>query len=91
MATKKQIDEYYSSIYNKPFPSSTLSKWVKDGKIKATQTNGRYDYDLESFATLINSESYLRQIRAKQEKPEHYIGKTKGQLLILGIVPKEEY
>lgn len=91
MATKRQIDEYYFSIYNKPFPGSTLSKWVKEGKIKATLSNGRYDYDLESFITLINSEAYLKQIRAKKEKPEHYIGKTKGQLLILGIVPKEEY
>lgn len=91
MATKKQIDEYYSSIYGKPFPGSTLSKWVKEGKIKATQNNGRYDYDLESFVELVSSETYLKQLRAKKEKPEEYIGKTKGQLLILGIVPKEEY
>ena len=91
MATKKQIDEYYSSIYGKPFPGSTLSKWVKEGKIVATQHNGRYDYDLESFVKLITSESYTKQLRAKKEKPEQYIGKTKGQLLILGVVPKEEY
>ena len=91
MATKKQIDEYYSSIYHKPFPGSTLSKWVKEGKIKATQTNGRYDYDLDSFMELINSDTYLKQLRAKKEKPEQYIGKTKGQLIIRGVVPKDEY
>jgi hypothetical protein len=91
MATKKQLDEYYSSIHGKQFPGSTLSKWVKEGKIQATQNNGRYDYDLDSFIELVSSESYLKQLRAKKEKPEHYIGKTKGQLLIVGIVPKDEY
>lgn len=92
MATKKEINEYYFSIYGKDFPSATLSKWVKEGKISATKTNGRnYDYNIEDFIKLVNSEKYVNQLRAKKEKPSEYIGKIKGHLLITGIVPKEEY
>ena len=92
MATKKEINDYYFSIYDKDFPSSTLSKWVKEGKISVTKINGRnYDYSMEDFTKLVNSEKYINQLRAKKEKPSEYIGKTKGHLLITGIVPKEEY
>lgn len=92
MATKKEIDSYYSSIYGKPFPGSTLSKWVKEGKLLATKKdNGFYDYDLDCFKQLISDEGYSKQIRAKKEKPIDYIGRVKGCLLVKSIVPKEEY
>lgn len=92
MATRKEIDEYYQQHFGKAFPSTTLNKWVKKGILLATKlNNGRYDYDLNNFIQLVNNESYLRQMQAKKEKPNDYIGKIKGHLLITGIVPKEEY
>ena len=61
MASRKELNNYYSEIYKKDFPSSTLSKWTKEGKIKAIKLkNGVYDYDLESFKKLVNSEQYKK-------------------------------
>lgn len=92
MATYKELNEYYKKIFQKDFPSATLGKWVKEGKIKAVkQENGRYNYDLEDFIKAVNRPEYKKQIQAKKENPEDYIGKIKGKLLIKGIVPKEEY
>ena len=33
----KELNEYYKNIFGKNFATSTLSKWVKEGKIKATK------------------------------------------------------
>ena len=91
MASRKEINEYYSNLYNKDFPSATLTNWVNKGKVRYTiLPNGRYDYNLEDFIDLINSPQYLAKINAKKEKPADYIGKTKGHLYIKAIVPKEE-
>ena len=91
MASRKEINEYYSNLYNKDFPSATLTNWVNKGKIRYTiLPNGRYDYNLEDFISLINSPQYLAKLNAKKEKPADYIGKIKGHLYIKAIVPKEE-
>lgn len=90
MATRAELNKYYRSIYHKDFPSSTLSKWVAEGQIKATKQGQLYNYDLDSFIQKIQSNEYQTQIRARKEKPEDYIGKTCGKLLITGIVPEEE-
>lgn len=89
---RSELNEYYHSIYGKDIANSTLSKWIKEGKIKGTkQPNGTYDYDFESFKKHINSDSYKKYLKATKEKPEDYIGKQVHDLEILSIVPKDEY
>lgn len=92
MATKQEINNYFITIYNKEIPSATLTRWVKEGKVRATQLkNGRYDYNFDDFVRVVNSPEYLTKTKAHKEKPEAYIGKIKGHLLIKSIVPKNEY
>ena len=92
MATVKELREVYKKQYNKDFPQATLSRWVKEGKIKVTKINSRnYDYNLDDFIRIINSKEYMTKCKALQEKPENYIGRIKGHLLIKSVVPKEEY
>lgn len=91
MATKKELNDYYKTIYKKDFPSSTLSKWVATNRIKATKNlNGYYDYDLQSFIDQIQGAEYQKRIKAKKEKPVDYIGKVCGKLLVKSIVPEIE-
>ena len=88
---RKELNEYYEQKFGKKIASSTLSKWVAEGKLKAIkQSNGTYDYDFESFKSIVDSPDYSKQMKAKKSKPEDYIGKQKGDLLIKGIVPYEE-
>ena len=92
MATAKELNEVYREQYGKDFPQATLSRWVKEGKIRVVKINSRnYDYNLDDFITIINSKEYQTRSKASQEKPEDYIGRIKGHLLIKGIVPKKEY
>lgn len=92
MATYKELNKIYLQTYNQELPRATLSKWVKKQEIKAEkESNGKYNYDLESFKTKAFSDSVSKQIRAKKENPKDYIGKICGKLLVTGIVPKEEY
>ena len=86
-----EINNYYKQIYGKDFPRATLTKWIKEGKIKAEKgDNGRYNYDFDSFALIINSDEYKKTIKAKKENPLDYINTIKNELLITGIVPPEE-
>lgn len=88
---RKELDDYYENKFGKKIASSTLSKWVKEGRIKAIKlNNGTYDYDFESFKQIIDSPEYNKKIKARKSNPEDYIGKQKGDLLITGIVPIEE-
>lgn len=67
---KKELQEYYKNIYNKELASSTLSKWVATGKLKAEKAeNGTYNYDLDSFKSIIESPDYEKHLRAYKEKP----------------------
>lgn len=92
MATYAELNQAYKAIYDKDFSPSTLSKWVKENKIAYIKnSNNTYNYDLNSFLQIIQTDTYQKQIRAKKKKPQDYIGKTCGELLIIGIVPKEEY
>lgn len=98
MATAKELLDKYYEIYHTNFSRSTLSKWVKDKKITVKElpiekqkNNQKYDYDMESFLSVINSEEYKTKIRASKKKPKDFIGKRSGNLLITGIVPKNEY
>lgn len=89
--TAKELNKYYKILYGKNFPSSTLSKWSKEGKIKREMTEkGFYDYNFEDFKNIVNSEDYKKKIKATREKPIEYIGKVCGSLLVTGICPKEE-
>ena len=89
--TRKELDKYYENKFGKKIASSTLSKWIKEGRIKATKlSNGTYDYDFESFKQIIESPEYNKKIKAKKSNPQDYVGKTKGDLLIKNIVPQEE-
>ena len=89
--TRKELDKYYENKFGKKIASSTLSKWVKEGRIKATKlSNGTYDYDFESFKQIVDDPKYGTKFKAKKENPQDYIGKTKGDLLIKDIVPYEE-
>lgn len=86
-----EINNYYKQIYGKDFPRATLTKWVKEGKIKAIkESNGRYNYDFESFKSMVNDEDYSKKVRAKKENPVDYINTIRNDLLITGIVPPEE-
>ena len=92
MSTYKELNQYYKEHFNKDFPNATLSRWVKENKIKAIkQDNGRYDYDLNDFIRIVNSNTYQVKSNALKEKPQDYIGRIKGHLLIKDIVPKQEY
>lgn len=92
MATYKEINKIFYDKYGKDFPQATLSRWVKENKIHAVkQSNGRYDYNVEDFIRIINDDKYKTRVNALKEKPEEYIGRIKGHLLIKGIVPKKEY
>lgn len=94
MATLRELQNEYHKILNteKDFPSSTLSKWVKEKRIRAEKLEDRtYNYNLEDFVNIISSEQYQSKVRAKKENPKDYIGKQVNHLLITGIVPKEEY
>ena len=63
-----EINNYYKQIYGKDFPRATLTKWVKEGKIKAIkESNGRYNYDFESFKSIINDKDYSKKVKAKKE------------------------
>ena len=91
MATRKELDSYYQNIYEKKFPSATLTNWCRQGKIRyEILPNGRYNYNLDDFIAAINEPKYLTKIQAHKEKPEDYIGKTKGYLYIKNIVPSAE-
>lgn len=91
MATVKELNEVYREQYGKNFPQATLSRWVKEGRIRVVKINSRnYDYNLDDFIAIINSKEYRTRAKASQEKPEDYIGRVKGHLLIKGIVPKKE-
>lgn len=88
---RKEIDNYYEQKFGKKLPSSTLSKWVAQGKIKAIKkSNGTYDYDFESFKSIVDNPEYGKKFKASKSKPQDFIGKIFGQLLIKGIVPPEE-
>lgn len=88
---RKEIDNYCEQEFGRKVPSSTLSKWIKENRIKAIKLeNGTYDYDFESFQQVVNSPEYQTKIKAKKTKPQDCIGKIKGELLIKSIVPKEE-
>lgn len=93
MASRQELNEFYQSLFGKEFPSSTLSKWVREGQIGATydKISKCYDYNLEDFKQKVNSDDYQAKIKAKKENPKNYIGKTIGKLQVVGIVPKEEY
>lgn len=91
MATFKELNQFYKNLYDKDLPRPTLTRWINEERVKAIkESNGRYNYDLESFKQTATSESCSKQNKAKKEKPEDYIGKIHEQLLITGIVPKEE-
>ena len=97
MSNYQELNKIYYQYYQKDFPKSTLSKWRKEGRIKSElipegQRKGGelYNYDLESFKQEILKPDYAKKIKAYKEKPEDYIGKQCGYLLIKGIVPKEE-
>lgn len=95
MGTRQDINNIYRKYYNKDFPSSTLSKWTREGKIKASYllqgNNKLYDYDLDSFEEYIQTEDYKNKIQASKHHPKDYIGKRVRNLLVTGIVPKEDY
>jgi hypothetical protein len=98
MATVKELLNAYYELYQTDFARSTLSKWVKEGRIKVTELpkekqvgNSKYDYDLDSFLSIVTSEEYKNKLKASKKNPKDFIGKCSGNLLIKGIVPKNEY
>lgn len=98
MATVKELLNAYYELYQTDFARSTLSKWVKEGRIKVTELpkekqvgNSKYDYDLDSFLSIVTSEEYKNKLKASKKNPKDFIGKCSGSLLIKGIVPKNEY
>lgn len=89
--TRKELDKYYENKFGKKIASSTLSKWVKEGRIKATKlSNGTYDYDFDSFKQIVDDPKYGIKFKASKSKPQDFIGKTFGNLFIKSIVPFEE-
>lgn len=89
--TFKEINKYYMNNYNKEISSVTLTRWVKEGRLKAERLqNGKYDYNLESFKQIIESPEYQKKVRASKEDPKKYINTVHEDLLITGIVPKNE-
>lgn len=90
---KQEINDFYKQLYNKDFPSSTLSKWKKEKRIDAipSEENSReFLYNYEQFKDIVTSDDYKKKIKASKEKPEDYIGKKTGFLQVLGIVPENE-
>lgn len=91
MATYQELNKIYNKTFGIDLPRATISKWIKANKVLGVkQPSGVYDYDLDSFIKMINSEECQQKHRAQKEKPENYIGTTHEELLITGIVPKEE-
>jgi len=91
MAKRKELNEYYRNKFGKDFSSSTLSKWGKEGKIRREiLPNKTYDWNFEDFKNIVDSEQYYKKLKARKQKPQDFIGKTKGYLYIKGIVPVEE-
>ena len=91
MALKRELNDLYKEIYQKDFPSSTLSKWVKKKVIRAEkQPNGTYNYNIEDFKQKILSNEYQTMLKAERAKPKDFIGKRCGDLLIKKIVPTAE-
>ena len=89
--TFKEVNNYYKEKYGKDIPAATLSRWVKEGKVKVEKLqSGKYNYDFESFKNTIESPEYLKKTIAAKHKPSDYIGQRHEDLLITGIVPKEE-
>lgn len=92
MSTYQELNQVFKEKFQRDFPTATLSRWVKEGKVRAVkQSNNRFDYNLEDFIRVINGKEYLTKSNALKEKPEDYIGRTKGYLYIKQIVPKKEY
>ena len=95
MSNFQELNKWYKELFQKDFPRATLTRWVQEEKIIATKENGRYNYDLESFKKTVQSNEYQKKLKGRKEKPENYIGKIQGNLLITGIVPnknkKEQY
>lgn len=94
MSTYQDLNILYKEEYKteKDFPKATLTRWVKNGDIIAKkQSNGRYNYDVDSFKQRILDDKYKKQFYAHLEKPQDYIGKQCNYLLVKSIVPKEEY
>ena len=98
MATVKELLNAYYELYQTDFARSTLSKWTKEGRVKVTELpkekqigNSKYDYDLDSFLSIVTSEEYKNKLKASKKNPKDFIGKRSGNLLIKGIVPKNEY
>lgn len=89
MANFQELNKWYKELFQKDFPRATLTRWVQEEKIVATKENGRYNYDLESFKKIVQSNEYQKKLKGQKEKPENYIGKIQGNLLITGIVPNE--
>ena len=80
MAQFKEINELYQNKFKTQLPRTTLTKWVKEGKVKAIKlNNGRYDYDIKTFNEVINSNQYIDKLKATKEKPENYIGTVHEQ------------
>lgn len=93
MASRNELNKFYYSLYGKNFPNSTLAKWKKEGRIKTIKIpnkKNRFDYDFEDFKQIVTSEQYKIKIKATKEKPENYLGKKVGDLIIVGIVPDNE-
>lgn len=89
--TYQEINNYYRQLYHKDVPRSTLTNWVKQGKISANkEDNGKYNYDFDSFKKIIESDEYKKKFRASKENPYDYINTIQKDLLVTGIVPLEE-
>lgn len=89
--TFKEVNNYYKEKYGKNISVSTMNRWVKEGKVKAEKLqSGKYNYDFESFKNTIESPEYIKKAIATRHKPTDYIGQRHEDLLITGIVPKEE-
>lgn len=88
-----ELEKIYFERFGKRFPKSTLSKWKKENRIAWKEhptIKRRFLYNLDDFNKIINSQNYEKKIKATKEKPENYIGKINGSLLIKGIVPDKE-
>ena len=61
MGEFKDLNRIYNEYYNKSVSPSTICKWVKDGKLKASRLpNNRWDYDINSFLEIINDDNYKK-------------------------------
>lgn len=92
MSTYKELQDYYKSIYGKELNGATINTWVKNGRLPCIKLpNKRRDYDIDKFKEIVTSDEYKKQLRGHKTKPTDVIGKTRGYLLVKGIVPKNEY